>query len=243
MLVIKDLFENIEHNNIRRGLRKNKSKSNIEFIRYTDYIKSKPFYILEINKSFVEAPNIQKLLTGFQGNVVVNENIDAGFIRKYLFDETDYVIRALLSSFLRVISYEAGVKSVYIRLISNNNRGEADRSNAIIFDEIYPIIKSVRDVNIVLKSEAQLQLLREKCFRRYGTIINSRECENVLMYDAYLDFENVDCDGKCEMYLKGRSCILYPDSSYFEVDDDIRKLLAYGVNKKVACAICNSKKT
>ena len=49
-------------------------------------------------------------------------------------------------------------------------------------------------------------------------------------------------DGKCEIYFKGKRGLLYPDNSYFEVDDNVRKLLKYGVDKKIGCAICEIKK-
>jgi hypothetical protein len=62
-------------------------------------------------------------------------------------------------------------------------------------------------------------------------------------YDITIDLSQITSDGKCEIYFKGKRRLLYPDFSYFEVNDSVRKLMKYGVDRKIGCAICQVKKT
>lgn len=242
LLVIKALFDDIYHNNNKKGF-KRKSKQPVEFVRYTEYINNTPFYILELNRSFVNSVNVQRLLSGFKGRVVINESIESEIFNDFLFDATDYNIRALLSSLLNVIRNEGNIRSVYINLNHNSNDDNSSDCFCSASNELYLIVKLVKDVNIIFKSNRQFQEFREICYNRFGTIINSFECDNVTKYDLFISMKSIEKDGKCEMYLNGNNCFLYPDWSYYEVDDNVRKLLLYGVGKNIACAICNSKKT
>ncbi len=231
MLVIKDLFEDIEVNNKRKGFKKSRKISQ-NFIRYTDYINNKPFYIIEVNKNYLFSENMQRLLFAYKGRVIINDNLPQEYFFEYLFNSTEYFLRALLSSLLNRVKYEKNIKSICIKY-----------HNILICEEVFEIVKNVRNVHFIVKEEGGTDGFKEECFKRYGTYIKIGECGCLGGFDIYIDLSSMTDDGKCEIYYKGKRALLYPDCSFFEVNDNVRKLLKHGVDKKIACAICNSKKT
>ena len=232
MLVIKDLFDDFEIQNKKAKKFKRSCKPVQNFIRYTDYINNKPFYIIEVSKNFLYSENMQKLLSAYKGSILINENLQKEPFSEYLFDAKEYFLRALLSSLSNRIKYEKTINSICIK-----------NENILICEEVFEIIKNVRNVHFIVSKDMQTDIFQDECLKRYGTFIKIGECSCFNEFDIYIDLSQMTADGKCEIFLKGKSGLLYPDSSFFEASDTVKKLLAYGVDKKIACAICNSKKT
>ncbi len=231
LLVIKDLFDGFEVNNKRKSFKKSQ-KTQPSFIRYTDYINNKPFYVIEVSKNCLCSDNMKRLLTAYKGRVLINENLPQEQFIQYLYDATEYFVRALLSSLLNRIKYEKNIESICIKY-----------NSILICDEVFEIVKSVRNVHFIVNEDIETQIFKDECFERYGTFVKTGECNCIGGFDIYIDISEMTADGKCEIFFKGIKGILYPDITFFEANDSVKKLLKYGVNKKIACAICNSKKT
>lgn len=232
MLVIKDLFDDYGIENGARKKRKRNCKPTQNFIRYTDYINNKPFYIVEVGKNFLCTENMQKLLYAYKGCVLINENLPEEPFSEYLFDAKTYFLRALLSSLANRVKFEKNISSICIK---NNS--------ILICDEVYEIIKNVRNVHFIVSKDNLTENFQDECLKRYGTFVKIGESSSFNEFDIYIDLSLMTEDGKCEIFIKGKRCLLYPDNSFFDADESVKKLLACGVNKKIACAICNSKKT
>ncbi len=232
MLVIKDLFDDFEIEDKKRKILKRSRKPIQNFIRYTDYINNKPFYIIEVSKNFLCSENMQKLLSAYKGCILINEKLPKEPFWEYLFDANEYFLRALLSSLSNRVKYDKTIKSICIK-----------NDTILICDEVFEIIKKVRNVHFIVSKDLQTDSFQEECLKRYGTFIKIGECSCFNEFDIYIDLSQMTADGKCEIFLNGKRGLLYPDSSFFEANDTVKKLLAYGVDKKIACAICNSKKT
>lgn len=231
LLVIKDLLDDFEVDKKRKIFKRSPNLPQ-NFIRYTDYINNKPFYIIEVSKNFLLSENMQRLLAAYKGKVLINENIPQEQFLEYLYDSTEYFIRALLSSLLNRIKYEKDIESICIKY-----------NSILICEEIFEIVKSVRNVHFIVNQDIETEIFKNECLKRYGTFVKTGECNCLAGFDIYNDLSEMTPDGKCEIYFKGVRGILYPDSTFFETNDSVKKLLKYGVNKKIACAICNSKKT
>lgn len=232
MLVIKDLFEDVEIEKGTRKKHKRRCEPTRNFIRYTDYINNKPFYILELGKNFSCAENIQRLLTAYKGYVLINENLSKEPFSEYLFDGNEYFLRALLSSLANRVKYENNINSICIK-----------NTSLLVCEELFEIIKNVRNVNFIVSKDTETENFQDECLKRYGTFVKIGECSSFNEFDIYIDLSLMTEEGKCEIFINGKRCLLYPDNSFFEVNEGVKKLLACGVNKKIACAICNSKKT
>ena len=181
LLVIKDLFEEVKVDDKKRFYKKNKYAKKVEFIRYTDYINNKPFYIIDVNKSYIKAESVQKLLSVFKGNVIVNESLETEIFKEYLFDESDYVIRSLLSALSRIILYEKEIKSIYINLNNIKRSNLNDRS--VVFEEIYSIVKYVKNINIDKNNnEEQTTTITNKILAA-DTLKQTEETYYVYYYD------------------------------------------------------------
>ena len=233
MLVIKDLFDDFEIQNKKtKKFKRSRKPIQNNFIRYTDYINNKPFYVVEVGKNFLCSENMQRLLSAYKGWVLINENVPKEPFCEYLFDAREYYLRALLSSLSNRVKYEKEINSICIK-----------NDYVLICDEVFEIIKNVRNVHFIVSKDLQTEKFQDECLKRYGTFIKIGECSCFNEFDIYIDLSQMTVDGKCEIILNGKMGLLYPDSSFFEANDTVKKLIAYGVDKKIACAICNSKKT
>lgn len=232
LLVIKDLFDDCGIENGVRKKRKRNCKPTQNFIRYTDYINNKPFYIVEVGKNFLCTENMQKLLYAYKGCVLINENLPEEPFCEYLFDAREYYLRALLSSLSNRVKYEKDINSICIK-----------NENILICEEVFEIIKNVRTVHFIVSKDIQTEVFQDECLKRYGTFIKIGEYCCFDEFDVCIDLSQMTSDGKCEIFFNGKTGLLYPDSSFFDATENVKKLLAYGVDKKIACAICNSKKT
>ena len=103
-------------------------------------------------------------------------------------------------------------------------------------------MKIVRNFHYEVEADDKTEMFKNECFARYGTFVSVGWYNTVECFDICIDLSQMSEDGKCEIYFKGKRGLLYPDYSYFEVDDNVRKLLKYGVDKKIGCAICEIKK-
>lgn len=231
MLVIKDVFEDPKKEKKKRKIFKDKPKDAKALIRYTDYFNSKPFYILEIERDYLNSERIQKLLSAYKGRIVLNEKIPQELFEGYLFNATDYFLRALLSSLANKIKFEKNIRSICIKYYK-----------VLICEEIFELVKIVRNFHYEVEADDKTEMFKNECFARYGTFVSVGWCNTVECFDIYIDLSQMSEDGKCEIYFKGKRGLLYPDNSYFEVDDNVRKLLKYGVDKKIGRAICEIKK-
>ena len=231
LLVVKELFDDIKIEKKKKFCFKNKPKDRKVFIRYTDYFNSKPFYILEIERDYLNSERIQKLLSAYKGRIVLNEKIPRELFEGYLFNATEYFLRALLSSLANKIRFEKNIQSICIKY-----------SKVLICEEIFELVKIVRNFHYEVEYDDKTEMFKNECFARYGTFVSVGWYNTVGFFDIYIDLSQMSDDIKCEIYFKGKRGLLYPDYSYFEVDDNVRKLLKYGVDKKIGCAICEVKK-
>ena len=230
LLVIKDIFDDTHIKNKKKiGFKKNRTEKKT-LIRYTDYINDKPFYILEIEKNHLNSERIQKLLSAYKGRIVLNENLALEPFEEYLFDGTDYFFRAVLSSLVNKIEFEKNIKSICIKY---------DR--ILVCEEVFELVKNVRNFYYAVEDNKQIEYFKNECFNRYGTWVNIGNVDSFESIDVYIDLSQLTADGKCEIDFKGKRGLLYPDCSFFDINDNVRKLLKYGVNRRIACAICEVK--
>lgn len=230
MLVIKDIFDGTQIEKKKKLCFKKNRTDTKTLIRYTDYIDNKPFYIIEIERNYLNSERIQKLLSAYNGRIVLNENLPQELFKDYLFNATDYFLRALLSSLVNKIKYEKDIKSICIKY-----------DKILVCEEVFKLVKNVRNVHYTVENDNKTEIFKKECFNRYGTFINIGEIDDFNCFDVYIDLSQFTADGKCEIYFKGKRGLLYPDCSFFDVNDNVRKLLKYGVNRRIACAICEVK--
>lgn len=200
------------------------------FYRQTDYINGKPFYIIECDKSFLKSEEMNKLLCAYKGKVFSQTNEIAKEIGEYLFNPRDYYIRALLSSMLRISEFQESFESLCIKC-----------SNLCESEELYEIIKKIKYVSIVSEDTFEIKKIKKNSFILFGTFINVIPKIPPLDFDAFIDLNKITDDCRCEFLFKGKSLTLYTDNSYFEVNEQVNILLSHGIDKKTACAFCNSK--
>ncbi len=232
MLVITEVFNDSQIKDRRKICFKQRQKEVKSLIRYTDYIDNKPFYIIEIGENYLNSERIQRLFSTYKGRILLNESLPQDPFQEYLFDAKDYYIKALMSSLLNKIKFEKNMKSLCIKC-----------EKILICEEAFELVKFVRNVKLVVESEKQAQAFKNECFERYGTLVNIGLYNDFENFDISIDLLQMTPDGKCEIYFKGKRGLLYPDFSYFEVNDSVRKLMKYGVDRKIGCAICQVKKT
>lgn len=188
-------------------------------------IGHKLFSVVTINENDLYNEEVLRLLKIFEGNVLKTDNQKADeFIKRYLFDISPYVKRAILSSLVRKIREDRGILSVCVK----------DR-DFYMSDEYLSLAENSRKLSLVSGDNLNVNKFCEHCFNSYGLNIGlTDDCYG--KYDVFIDLDELNGNNSAFMTVNGIRMLIYADESYFELNDDVLKLIRYNVPLEYACA-------
>ena len=108
-------------------------------------------------------------------------------------------------------------------------------SSYAIFVRISKAVTIVTDNNIFTEKFAK------DCFYEYGSIVNIKKENSTQINDIFLDFNQIDNNGKLMINVKGKDFLLYPDTRYFDNCVEYQKLLPYNIEHNVICSAFSNK--
>ena len=80
-----------------------------------------------------------------------------------------------------------------------------------------------------------------ECYYKYGAVINFKNDETLYVYDVYLNLDEIDDLGKLMINVKGKECLLYPDSTYFSTCEEYQKLQPFNIEHNIVCSVFSDK--
>ena len=229
MLILKFCEEKecVKKRNIRF---RNKTKNN-DFARYSINVNGKTAVVLELTRKDLKNEDVLKLLRVYKGKVLVPaEYKSEDVFKECVFYPNEYYQRALLSSFIKQVK-------------SGNNDWKHICIKTDVFSpfkELYELVKLSKTVLIVAPENIYTHKFSKECYYEYGAIINISE-ENIKGdYDVIIDLNLID-DGKLMINVKGKDCLLYPDMSFFEDNEEYKNVLPYNIEHNLICAAFSNK--
>lgn len=188
----------------------NKIPFDIITLSYCDYDNDSIKYLLNINKGKVLESNDKKC---------------SKKIEEYLFDKTPYIKKSLLSSVSRFIEKSGFMGSV---LVIDN-----DFSDSTEFCEL---CKKSKALTIACDDFCDYDFI-SKIYYTYGLKVNVRKSVSVNQSDMIIDFSKICNNTQFYIDYLGDKIPVNPDNSYFEMNENVLKLIGWGVPIKCACAV------
>ncbi len=181
--------------------------------------------ILEVNEGMLYTLNLDRLFNTFKGSIIGPiDDIEKIVPEEFRYDYKPYFKRALISSLV-------------------NNLGDLSRNfsvcvkdNNFIFSKEYcKLANNVKTFTLVTNENADTERFCNYCFVEYGNFIKLTG-ELKTKEDVFVNFDDVDINGKILILKEGKEQLLYPDPRYFLVKDDFLGLINMGVDPKILCA-------
>ncbi len=232
MLILKLKDKNKEIKKTRNIFRRRKVTENeISFNRYSINVNGKNVLVLELNESELSCDEVITLLKIYKDRVLVaKENKNNNILKEYMFKPKEYYKRAVLSSLIkqiRTVNKDWKYLSVKMDVFSP-------------YKELYEIVKISKTVNLITQKNAKTLKFVNECYNEYGAIVNIIGA-GLKENEVYLDLEQIDDSGKLMISVKGKEFLLYPDATFFQPDEEYKKLLPYGLEHNVICAAFSNK--
>ncbi len=232
-MLILDFYEETQENKFKSKIKLfgRASKMSPLVTRERVIIADKLFYLINIDKSYVNDENFKRLLNSYMGKIIVKNAYKNLVPEEFLFNSNIYFSKALISALTK-----------QIKVISLNNRNiliKLDEFNSC--KEFLELVSIAKKVVFCFKKSIDFNSFQEECYNKFGAVVKTiSECTCSSDYNYFLDLTKIDCEGKAELLTDGLLSVLYPDSLYFKKDKNIIMLNELGVDYKTACAVINT---
>lgn len=183
------------------------------------------YNIVTISKENIFSDSVRRILQ-INRNKVLKCNSDEvnKQIQDYLLDIKPYVKRAIISSVINEMSAGNRIHSLCVK----DSDFEASK-------EYYSLADVSRKLSVICTPNNAFNNYCNECYNNLGLRIEcSKNCREY--YDAYLDIDNILMNKSAFLTVNGCQMLIYADESYFNVDENVAKLLRYDVPKEFACA-------
>ncbi len=198
------------------------------FKRSCHNICGKTCTIMEFNESMLSTLNLERLLNTFKGQIIGPEDAVEKIVpEEFRYDYKPYFKRAILSSLLNNLGDCARNLSVCIR-----------DKNFVFSNEYCNLANSVKSFTLITNENDDTGKFCNYCFVEWGNFINLTD-DKKTNEDVFVNFDDIDINGKILIIKEGKEQLLYPDPRYFSVKEELIPLLNMGVHPKVACAAFN----
>lgn len=194
--------------------------------RYSVEVKGKKVLVLELTEKDLDKEDVITLLKMYKGRVLVSEdNINYELLKEYLFDPKAYFQRAVLSSLknqIRTVNKEW--KNICIKI-----------DDFSPFTELFELVKISKKVTFITQKNPTTNKFLNDCYYEFGAMVSVKgECSSE--NDVFLDLDKIDGNGKLMINVKGKSFLLYPDTTYFTGDEEYKKLVNFNIHHNLICA-------
>ncbi len=204
---------------------------NNDFFRYSINVNEKTAVVLELTRKDLNNEDVLKLLNIYKGKVLVPaEYKEENLLEEYIFNPKEYYQRALLSSFIKQM--KSG---------NNNWKYICIKTDAFSpFKELYELVKISKTFFIITPENTYTYNFAKQCYYEYGAIITVRERTIKRDFDVFIDLDLVE-NGKLMINVRGKDCLLYPDMSFFEDNEDYKNVVPYNIEHNLICAAFSDK--
>lgn len=221
MLILKIIEEKPKRKHLFK-----KRKSNEQFLRESFICNNTIFTVAKMSKSYLNSPELSLFLNRYQGAILYCDEIGKNFVNpRYIFDSSPYFKRAFLSA---LADYMKKTKEGSLFVSDNNFRFSeewleiASQSQKIIIDGVL---------------NAELRRFCDYCFSEFGlqVFVNDRSMLDCKFISV--DLNSIDSTKNTLRLMRG-DCekVVCADSKYFQENEDVKKLVDYGVDLHTACA-------
>ena len=203
-----------------------------DFKRSSVKVNGKNAVVLEITERSIDCDEFRTLLKIYQGRVLLCDGDKrVGIPESVLFNPKKYFMRALLSTLANRINT---VNKEWKRIIIKTDDFEP-------YKEFYPVVKISKSLCLQTKNTPLTKKFAHTCYNEYGAVVQISEDADKNLYDVFLDFEEIDKDGKLIIAVKGKPTLLYPDVTYFENNSEYEKIANLGIDYNTVCAAFSDK--
>lgn len=221
-MVVFNLIENERNRCILSSKRKNNRIS-----RETLNLNNNALILINVSKDRVMNNNILKLLKMYKGRVAETSFPEINdYFGEYLYNYKNYIKKAIISNLIKNFLNLNDRKTKYI----------IEDDGFCITDEYFKLASSVRALGFVCDSSPLFQRFCDECYDNYGIVI-TKESKSSYNNCFYLNLNNIISSNKAIFYYKSKSGIIYADTEYFKHNNDVEKLLSFGVPVECACSI------
>lgn len=201
-------------------------KSNEQFTRESFICNNTIFTVAKVNSSFLDSPELSLFLNRYQGAILCCDEIGKKIVnQRYIFDASPYYKRAFLSAL-----------ADYMKKTKEGNLFISDDSFRFS-GEWLEIAKHCKKIIIDGALNAELRRFCDYCFSEFGlqVFVNDNSMLDSTFFS--IDLNSVDnSKNKLKLICADGEKIICVDSKYFQENQDVKRLIDYGVDLHTACA-------
>lgn len=196
------------------------------FYRSSVKIRNRICTIIEFNESMLGSIDLQRLLNTFKGNIIGSDTVLEKVVpAEYRFDLKPYMKRAVLGALIKNLDY-----------ITTDSALTVKDEKFILTDEYKKLAKQVKSLTVITADSVDTGEFCNYCFVEYGLFVKISQGIEQNFDDVYIDFDDMDINGKAIIKKQGRDQLLYPDPTYFTVAEDLQPLLRFNISPRLLCA-------
>ena len=218
----------------RKKLRR-KKRVNEDLFNYTRtglIINNKPHFVISVEEKHLVDEDFKKLLGRYKGEIIASEKLSQNeFISGLLFNEKPYLKKAIYESFLKLFNNKRTKSlNVFIKDMPFDLK-----------DDLPSLLPEIKSLTIKVQDEFLIRDWQRECFIEYGIRPNVILDNNsqIFLYDVVADFDKIK-NKTLTIDFQGEQRTIYPDSSFFEISDELKFLENFDLESSTICAVFGS---